>query len=85
MKELSLRTIKIKIDGPEEYNVDDCRLIQNILIDRGYYATLEQCYQLWKMHSDCYAAGWLNLYQDSESIYDAIRVYFEEDRELQQA
>jgi len=80
-----LRTIKIKVDGPDDYNIDDCHVIQNILIDRGYYATLEQCYQLWKMHSEIYAAGWLALYEDKESVYDAVRVYFEAEAELQQA
>ena len=79
-----MRTIKIKVDGPDEHHIDDCHLIQNILIDRGYYATLEQCYQLWKMHSECFAAGWLILYEDKESIYDAIRVYFQGDADLQQ-
>lgn len=79
-----MKTIKIKVDGPDEFHIDDCHTIQNILIDRGFYATLEQCYQLWKMHSEIYAASWLILYDNSESIYDAIRVYFEADRELQQ-
>lgn len=77
-----MRTIKIKVDGPDEHHIDDCHTIQNILIDRGYYATLEQCYQLWKMHSEIYAASWLAFYEDKESIYDAVRVYFEDDKEL---
>ena len=78
----SLKTIKIKQDPLEDFMVDDCQLIQSILIDKGYYATLEQCQLLWQMHSECYAAGWLNLYEDRESIYEAIRVYFQEDQAL---
>jgi hypothetical protein len=34
---------------------------------------------MWQMHSDCYGAGWLSLYHDKESIYEAIRSYFNED------
>jgi len=79
-----LKTIRIKTDPIEDAHLDDCLLIQNILIDRGYYATLEQCHVMWKMHSECYAAGWLVLYEDTESIYESIRVYFETDGELQQ-
>jgi hypothetical protein len=79
-----LKTIRIRQDGPDEYHIDDCTLIQNILIDRGYYATLDQCYLLWKMHSECYGAGWLGLYEDKESVYDAIRSYFEQDSVLYQ-
>lgn len=78
----SLRTITIKQDPLEDYMVDDCQLIQSILIDKGFYATLEQCQLLWKMHSECYGAGWLSLYEDKESIYDAVRVYFHEDKTL---
>ena len=78
----SLKTIKIKQDPIEDYMIDDCQLLQSILIDKGFYATLEQCQLLWKMHSECYGAGWLTLYQDKKSIYDAIRVYFHEDQTL---
>ena len=78
----SLKTIKIKQDPIEEAHIDDCQILQNILIDKGYYATLEQCHIMWKMHSECYGASWLILYQDKESIYDAIRVYFHEDQTL---
>lgn len=79
-----MRTIRIRAEPIDETVIDDCLLIQNILIDRGYYATLEQCHIMWKMHSECYAASWLNLYQNKESIYDAIRSYFEADKELHQ-
>lgn len=78
----SLKTIRIKQDPLEDFMVDDCQLIQSILIDRGYYATLEQCQLLWQMHSECYGAGWLILYENKESIYEAIRVYFQEDQAL---
>lgn len=77
-----MKTIKIKTDPLDEAHIDDCHLIQNILIDRGYYATLEQCHILWKMHSEIYAASWLILYENKESIYDAINVYLQEDEEL---
>lgn len=80
-----MRTIKIKVDPVDEAHIDDCHIIQNLLIDRGFYATLEQCHVMWKMHSEFYAASWLYLYEDTESIYDAIRVYFESGTELQQA
>jgi hypothetical protein len=79
-----LKTIKIKCDPIQDFMIDDCNLIQNILIDKGYYATLEQCQLMWQMHSDCYAANWLSLYEDKDSIYDAIRVYFQEDQMLQE-
>jgi hypothetical protein len=79
-----LRTIRIRTEPIDETIIDDCLLIQNILIDRGYYATLEQRHIMWKMHSECYAASWLNLYENKESVYDAISTYFEADKELHQ-
>jgi len=75
----SLKTIKIKQEPLEDFMIDDCQLIQSILIDKGYYATLEQCQLMWQMHSDCYGAGWLSLYENKESVYEAIRSYFNED------
>lgn len=79
----SLKTIRIKQDPLEDFMVDDCQLIQTILIDKGYYATLEQCQLMWQKHSECYGANWLSLYEDKESIYHAITVYFQEDQTLQ--
>lgn len=81
----SLKTIKIKTDPVDDAYIDDCLTIQNILIDRGFYATLEQCHIMWKLHSECYGAGWLILYENSESIYEAIKVYFDTDAEVEQA
>lgn len=70
----------IRIKKPEPCFSDDCRRIQNILMDRGFYASLEQCDEMWRMYSEDEAcAGWLGLEgaKDAE-IYEKVRPYFEE-------
>lgn len=56
---------------------DDCNKIQQVLIEHGYYATIDQCEQLWEMYSDEYAAGWLVLPEGNMQIYDCIKDYIE--------
>lgn len=73
-----MRTIRVKKDNSSF--LKDCQRIQHALIDKGYYATLDQCQELWEMHSAEYAAGWLVMNDiNDEEIYYCIKKYFEED------
>jgi len=56
---------------------DDCNKIQQALMEHGYYATIEQCEELWEMYSAEYAAGWLILPEDNKDIYQYIKDYIE--------
>lgn len=56
---------------------DDCNRIQQVLMEHGYYATIDQCEELWEMYSDEYAAGWLVLPEINIQIYDCIKDYIE--------
>lgn len=76
-----MRTIRVKRQATQ--NREDCRRIQNVLMDMGYYASIEQCDELWRLHSENdAAANWLNTegFRDEE-IYKAIRPYFDESPE----
>jgi hypothetical protein len=74
-----MRPIRVKgfygIRHPE-----DCKRIQDILINKGLYATLEQCQQLWETYSeDHWCAGWLVLEgSTNDDIYNAVKEYIEE-------
>lgn len=75
-----MRTIRVKNQNwhIEEYKEDISR-IQNALIDKGFFATNEQCAQLWELYSETeWAAGWLVMNDLSkDEIYDCVRKYFE--------
>jgi hypothetical protein len=47
-------------------------------MEHGYYATIDQCEELWEMYSDEYAAGWLIFPEDNADIYEYIKDYIEE-------
>ena len=70
----------IKIIKPQTEHLEDCKRIQDILINKGFYATLEQCEELWHMYSeDEWCAGWLVMKgADDEEIYRYVRKYFTE-------
>lgn len=79
MQTSNIRPIRVKrpyVAHVDEFR-EDCLRIQSVLQDHGYYATLEQCAELWEINSENYAAGWLILPQDGLAIYDEVKAYFE--------
>ena len=62
----------------DPHRVKDIQRIQNAMLMHGYYATSEQCEEMWEMNSDDVCASWLVLPADDESIYREIKQYFEE-------
>jgi len=56
----------------------DCNRIQQALMEHGYYATIDQCEELWEMYSEEYAAGWLILPEGNIHIFEYIKSYIEE-------
>lgn len=76
----NFKAIKIKQPFPKhtEFYKNDCNRIQSVLLDYGYYATLEQCAELWELYSEDWAAGWLYLPENNEDLYKCIKPYFEE-------
>lgn len=70
-------TIKVK-KYIEPRKQEASEKIQRILIDKGFYATLDQTLELWKMHSESWRYNWIDIggYTDQE-IYEKIKPYFE--------
>jgi hypothetical protein len=58
---------------------EDSKQVQSILFDKGFYATLEQCIELWEMYSENnYASGWVDLGgYTTEEIFNSIKPFFE--------
>lgn len=52
----------------EDYKVEDCRRIVNLLESIGYIVTMEEAHRLWSMHSDDYCAGWLSMSEEDEDV-----------------
>ena len=75
---LKLVRIKKQFIRHKDAFVDDCNRIQQVLMEHGYYATIDQCEELWEMYSEEYAAGWLSLPEDSKDIYEYVKDYIEE-------
>lgn len=74
-----MRTIKVKYEDVIRWP-DDCKRIQDILIDKGIFATLHQCQRLWEMYSEHHwCASWLVMEgMNNDEVYAAIREYYEE-------
>jgi len=68
-----MKKIEIKVTRYPE----DCRKIQQVLRDRGYEASLSDCEVLWERYSDMMCAGWMNLDETDERIFDNISNYIE--------
>jgi len=76
---MSIKTIRVKKRQP--FHLSDCQKIQNGLIEKGYYATLDQCHEMWNLYSeDRWSVGWVSMTDyDNQSIFYALKDYFEVD------
>jgi hypothetical protein len=74
-----MRTIKVKKNNHHLNHREDILKIQDALIDKGFYATEEQCVELWETYSEnIWAAGWYPMELSSkEEIYNLLKYYFE--------
>jgi hypothetical protein len=74
-----MRTIKIKKNKHHFEYREDIIKIQDALMDKGFYASEEQCVELWETYSEnIWAAGWCSMQTTSkEEIYNLLKYYFE--------
>lgn len=64
----------------EYYREGDCQIIRKVLFEKGYDATLNDCYHLWAQASADLAASWLNVPDnDDELIWLKVRSKIDED------
>jgi len=76
---MALRTIKVKKENFHLQFKSDISKIQDALFDRGFYATAEQCAELWELYSETFAAGWLCVGDSSkEELFNCLKPFFEE-------
>jgi len=70
---------RIKVKKEKFHFFEDVKKIHLILIDKGFFATHEECDELWRMHSeDHWAAGWVTMSgMSDQEIFDAVRPYFD--------
>lgn len=57
-------------------HIGDVERIQRVLLDNGYSSLLEDCGNLWDNYSDDYCAGWLNLPEDDDDLWDILKYRF---------
>lgn len=69
-----MKEIEIVSEHGQRY-IDDIRRIKNILLHRGYNATLTNSEQLWDRYSDSMAAGWMTLPENDEEVFECISYY----------
>jgi hypothetical protein len=73
-----MRTIKVKKNNHHLKYIKDIQLIQDTLIDKGFYASPEQCAELWEMYSSTFETGWMQMeYYSKDDIYSRIQRFFE--------
>lgn len=70
---------RIRVKRQKLQFLEDIQKIQHVLVDKGFFATYEECDELWRMHSeDHWCAGWVTMKDMSEQeIFDAVRPYFD--------
>lgn len=74
-----MRTIKIKRNGWIGEDRNNLLKIQEALIDKGFYASEEQCIELWEKY---WMYDWQNNYKSpqetsKEEIYNMLKEFFE--------
>jgi hypothetical protein len=60
-----------------EYFWFDIDRILNILFDRGYTTTRQDAQQAWEKYSNEYAAQWLSLPEDDDTVFNTIMGYLD--------
>ena len=61
----------------EPHRIDGIRRLQDVMLARGYYASSEQCEELWEMVSEDLCASWLVMPESDEELFSDVKVYFE--------
>ena len=61
----------------ESHRVDDIRRLQDVMLAHGYYASSEQCEELWEMVSEDMCASWLVMPENDDELFIEVKVYFE--------
>ena len=73
-----MRTIRVLKNNHHLQNKKDIQLIQDALIDRGFYASSEQCVELWELYSNTFETGWMQMdCYSKEDVYVRVKPYFE--------
>lgn len=71
---MSLKKIEINIASYP----DDCKRIQEVLMKKGYEASISDCEVLWERYSYSVCAGWMIVDTLSdEEIFDCILPYID--------
>lgn len=78
----NIKPLKIKLPPLDEWDrrkISEINRIQSAFMDHGWYASLEQCKELWTRYSDdTWCASWIALPEKNEEIYEALRTYIED-------
>lgn len=69
-----MKEIKIVTEHGQRY-IEDIKRIKNILIEKGYNATLTNSESLWDKYSDSMEAGWISLPDEDEAVFSCIKSY----------
>ena len=71
---------RLRIKNPESLRYpEDVERISKILLEKGYWATTDQCEHLWEIYSDSLCAGWLGLPDDDELVFKSIKPWIADD------
>lgn len=53
----------------------DCKIIQDFLLSKNYYASIPECQAIWKDYSSSFDANWLVLPNTEEKLYKCLDIY----------
>jgi hypothetical protein len=70
---------RIRVKKQKLQFLEDIQKIQQALVDKGFFATYEECDELWRMYSEeHWCAGWVVMNSlTTQEIFDAVRPYFD--------
>lgn len=77
---MKIRKIGERYDPPFPYfHLEiSCKIIRKVLFEKGYDATLDECYYLWEMVSRDSHANWLKVPDDDdELIWNKVSSYID--------
>jgi len=74
------KTIRVRhpfVPRMDTYRIDGIRRLERVMLAHGYYATSDQCEEMWEMCSEDMCASWLVMPENDEELFIEVKKYFE--------
>jgi hypothetical protein len=73
---MKIRIIRDESPHAEFFHAEDVASIVDAMAGAGYECSADEARELWELHSDMYAAGWLGLPDTDGEIVECLTPFF---------